>query len=223
MLFRSSHEWDHTLSDWVAANAGEMAGAYERFTVTRVEGPWACCSDWAREVAREAGEGGILPESLSGQDMRAGVSRQEFAAIAVNLYKALGGGLPASSGTPFSDTEDPDVLAANALGIVRGVGEGRFNPDATLTREQAVTMLGRACEAARDGAVGDGSGLLAGETGAAAFADQGQIAGYAQSYIAFFAGRGIVSGTGGNQFAPRNTMTREQAAKVALETAKLFG
>ena len=217
-----SHEWDHTLSDWVAANVGEMVSTYERVAVTRAEGPWACCSDWARDVVKEAGEAGVLPESLGGQDMRLGVSRQEFAAIAVNLYEALGGAVPTSSGSPFSDTADPAVLAANALGIVKGVGEGRFNPEATLTREQAVTMLGRACEAARDGAVGDGSGLLAGETEEMTFDDQDSLSGYARNYIAFFAGRGIVSGTGGGRFAPGNTMTREQAAKVAAETVRAF-
>ena len=54
------------------------------------------------------------------------------------------------------------------------------------------------------------------------FRSQDSLSGYARNYIAFFAGRGIVSGTGGGRFAPGNTMTREQAAKVAAETVRAF-
>ena len=41
----------------------------------------------------------------------------------------------------FTDTSDPAIRAAAALGITSGTGNGTFSPDAPLTREQAATML----------------------------------------------------------------------------------
>lgn len=41
----------------------------------------------------------------------------------------------------FSDTFDPAIRAAAALGITSGTGIGTFSPNAPLTREQAATML----------------------------------------------------------------------------------
>ncbi|NLE23770.1 MAG: DUF4832 domain-containing protein [Clostridiaceae bacterium] len=41
----------------------------------------------------------------------------------------------------FTDTSDPAIRAAAALGITSGTGNGTFSPNAPLTREQAATML----------------------------------------------------------------------------------
>ena len=41
----------------------------------------------------------------------------------------------------FTDTTDKNVLAANALGIINGVGNNCFGPDGTLTTEQAIVMV----------------------------------------------------------------------------------
>ena len=41
----------------------------------------------------------------------------------------------------FSDTEDEDVLLCASLGVVNGVGNGKFAPQQQLTRQQAASML----------------------------------------------------------------------------------
>lgn len=43
----------------------------------------------------------------------------------------------------FSDTSDPIIGAAAALGITQGTGDNKFSPNLDLTREQAATMLNR--------------------------------------------------------------------------------
>ena len=43
--------------------------------------------------------------------------------------------------TAFTDTTDKNVLAANAPGIINGVGNNCFDPDGTLTTEQAIVMV----------------------------------------------------------------------------------
>ena len=49
--------------------------------------------------------------------------------------------------TAFTDTTDKNVLAANAPGIISGVGNNRFDPNGVLTTEQAIVMAQRALEA----------------------------------------------------------------------------
>ena len=222
------HEWDHSYSDWLAANAGsvmrdvygvEMPAAGSQQTPVQPDDPWGHCSDWARETMRQAGQMGLIPESLRGADLTQGITRQEFAAIAVRLYEQLSGMPAPDAESPFTDTQDADVARAAALGVVNGIGNGRYGPGATLTREQAVTMMGRVCELVNFGMVADGSWLAAGnESILQSFADGAAIAAYARSYVAYFAGTGVVNGMGDGRFAPQGTMTREQAIKVALVT-----
>ena len=102
---------------------------------------------------------------------------------------------------PFTDSHDPNVWWLNSLGVVSGVGEGRFNPDGQITRQEAAVMLRRA---AISFGVGDGGT----ET---EFADQSQVAGWATEALGFVVSKGIMSGTGNNMFSPLGTYTREQA------------
>jgi hypothetical protein len=43
----------------------------------------------------------------------------------------------------FTDTNDSQILAAHALGIVNGRGNNIFDPNGNITREEAATMLMR--------------------------------------------------------------------------------
>ena len=49
----------------------------------------------------------------------------------------------------FSDTKDEDVLLCASLGVVNGVGNGKFAPQQQLTRQQAASMLHRLAICAR--------------------------------------------------------------------------
>jgi len=81
-------------------------------------------------------------------------------------------------------------------------------------------MLGRVCELAWSGAVGTGNWLPQGQL---LFTDSWNIFDYARNYVGFFVGQGIVDGMGDGTFAPKNSMTREQALKIAVVTADSFG
>ena len=74
------------------------------------------------------------------------MTRAEFATIAV---KALG--LPAKTGGTFTDVNPLAwhagyVGTATAYGIANGVGDGRFDPDGTITRQEAAVMTARAAQ-----------------------------------------------------------------------------
>ena len=215
-VWDEEHNWDHTYSDWLAANALYFElGYWEQ--VEQAPTPWENCSDWARDYMQRAGQAGLIPSRLEDQDLRNPITRAEFAAVAAGLYEFFRGSVPEYPfENPFSDTQDPDVLRAYGLGIVNGMGDGTFAPDALLTREQAVTMLGRVYELADTNAVH--SGVLLPQS-VLQFSDHSRISDYARNYVYFFVGQSIVDGMGNGTFEPQSSMTREQALKVAVESA----
>lgn len=79
-------------------------------------------------------------------DPKGTLTRAEFAAIVTRAA-----GLVPESGPAFSDVGReqwfaPYVGAVSGAGITKGVGGGRFAPDAAITRQEAAVMLARAAE-----------------------------------------------------------------------------
>lgn len=217
-VWAREHNFDPAYSDWLAANAPAIQADLD-LAAENLVGPWDLCSDWARDYMRRAGNAGLIPSALDNQDLTLEITRAEFAAVAVRLYEAFTWEVPAYQGeSPFSDTDDPDVLRAYSLGVVNGMGDGIYAPDDNLTREQAVTMLGRVYELALTNAISGGASLP--ESSPLFFRDRDQIAEYAAVYVAFFVDRSIIDGMGDNTFAPKNFMTREQAIKITVEAAQ---
>lgn len=220
-VWAKEHNFDPEYSDWLAANAAAIQQDLDTAAVVW-SGIDLQCSDWAREYMTRADLAGLIPGSMQAQDLTQPITRAEFAAVSVRLYEALEGTvIPAyPSATPFSDTADADVLRAYGMGIVNGMGDGTFAPASTLTREQAVTMLGRVYELHLTKAISGGVSL---PQAGAHFLDHSLIQSYAVNYVYFFAGQGIVEGMGDGSFSPRSSMTREQALKVSIVTADSFG
>lgn len=225
--WEKKHVWDHSYSDAMMESVPLLLKAYG----LQLEIPgaaeeaikaWASCSGWAEPYLEKSLDKEIYPDAFVLTDMTQAVTRAEFASVAVLFYQALTGKtvkLDEGQANPFSDVTDDhaDVLVAYQLGIVNGMGDGSFGINGTLTREQAVTMLGRVVELAEDGKVSDGSGLKKGDTEVAAFTDDGKIGGWAKHYVAYFVSHGVVNGMTDGSFAPAANMTREQAMKVAVE------
>ncbi len=165
-------------------------------------------SDWAKDKVAEAQEKGLVPDGLGG-DYRVEITRAQFAAAAVKLYEAMSGGkAPETVNNPFTDTSDPVILQAAALGFVRGVGDGKFAPGKLVTREQASVMLSSVYT------------KLGGEVPAAsatAFADDGSVSGWAKNAVAFMNGKEIIAGVGDNRFNPQGSATIEQALAISLK------
>ena len=108
-------------------------------------------SAWAAEEVREAISNGLVPPDLQ-SDYASPISRGDFCKTAATFINVKSGmtagqiiierGLTFDK-SAFSDTQDPDILAASALGIVNGRGNGKFDPQADITRQEAATMLMR--------------------------------------------------------------------------------
>ena len=163
-------------------------------------------SEWAKEQVSRAAENGLVPDSL-GNNYRATITRVQFAATVVKLYEAMSSQkAPTAGNSPFTDTSDTAVIQAEALGIVSGVGGGKFAPDALVTRQEAAAMLSR---------VYTKLGGNIPEVAATTFADNDKVSGWARNAVAFMADKGIVKGVGNNSFDPLGNASIEEALVIA--------
>ena len=165
------------------------------YTFAEKESP----SDWAVDYVDSAIATKLVPAGLQAKYTHA-TTRAEFCAFAVALYQSVtNSDLPIL--TKFSDTSDENVLKMATLGVVNGVGGGKFAPDATLTREQAAAMLSRLATAI-------GKPL---ETKKPTFGDNAEVSDWADEAVGQMQASGVMGGVGGNKFAPKGEYTREQS------------
>ena len=135
----------------------------------------------ARKIINGMGDGTFAPDK--------NMTRAEFATITV---KALG--LTAKANNSFTDVKASDWFAgfvgtANTYGIVNGVGEGKFNPGGTITRQEAATMVARAaklCGMNTDYSAAAARDILA------QFGDYTKTAEWARAPLAFCYDQGIL-------------------------------
>ena len=123
---------------------------------------------------------------------------------------------PAVDGTmAFSDVPEdaacaPAVRWAASEGIVRGVSETAFAPDAAVTREQLCTLLRRAAEAQeKEESTGEAVPL-------SRYADAAQISTYAVDAVQWALNEGLIKGTDAARLSPNSGCTRAQLATILM-------
>jgi len=161
-------------------------------------------SSWAQDGITEAVGLGLVPQNLQAQYTQA-TTRAEFASLAVALHEAVTGREITERAT-FDDTSDINVQKMAGLGVVNGVGGGNFNPNGTITREQAAVMLARLAEAI-------GQPLPA---SAPTFADNAGLSSWAVDGVGQIQAAGIMTGVGDNTFVPQDPYTREASIITIL-------
>ena len=169
---------------------------------------------WYYDYIMEAVQKGLVNgvrEDLFKPD--ANLTRAQFATI---LYRSLGS--PSTEGleNPYTDLSadwyEDAVIYMSSIGVINGVGKGRFAPDSNITREQMVTMLYRLAKAEMTD-----EDLKVLDT----FEDKDALSGYAVEPMAWAIKNGLVNGVGKNRLAPQGLATRAQAAKVVSLFAEL--
>ena len=171
-------------------------------------------SQWAFVELDKAAEYGMIPESVR-QDMKQEITRKEFSEIVVKLYELQAGETINYEGQFFIDTSEPDVLKAAKLGIANGVGEGRFAPDAPVTRQEIAVMLKRTLALLYpDMDFSYGKDTLP--------SIESNIAEWAVYEINFMKEQGILVGDSNGLINPTGHTTREQAVILALRTYEKF-
>ena len=161
-------------------------------------------SPWSVEDVQRAAELNLVPAYLDVNHTRA-TTRAEFCALAVALYEEVSRA-PINVREKFADTADVNVQKMAALGVVLGVGNNKFDPDGTLTREQAAVMLARL-----SAVIGKPMAEKV-----ATFADKDTVSDWAVTQVGQVQAAGIMSGVGENKFAPKDSYTREQSIVTML-------
>ena len=168
-------------------------------------------SSWARESLTRAFDLGLIPTALQSAYTQA-TTRAEFAALGVALYETVTGNEITGRAT-FTDTTDVNVEKLAYLGVIDGVGGGRFAPNNQLTRQQAAVLVARLAEAL-------GHSF---EEAAPTFADNASIAPWARAGVGQAQVAGIMGGVGNNMFAPQGSYTREQSIITMLRLFDMVG
>ena len=168
-------------------------------------------SSWAKDQVGLAIDAGIVPQALQSRYTDT-ATRADFCALVVALIEEYWGEAITAEET-FTDTDDINVRKAATLGIVQGVGNGAFNPNGELTREQAATMLERTYQVSRR--------ILQGG-GASSFADSSSVSPWAADAVAKMENSGIMTGVGNNRFDPQGPYSREQSIMTMYRLYRLF-
>lgn len=170
-------------------------------------------SSWAKSAVDTARNAGIVPEQVD-QAYTQSITRADFCALAAAVYRTWekSGNVKSvdKATVSFSDTEDEDVLLCASLGVVNGVGNGKFAPQQKLTRQQAASMLhrlGNLRKNAKDSVK---------ERMPHVFADGADIQAWARSDVYWAYNSGVMNGVSGNRFAPNNSYTHEQSIATML-------
>jgi len=131
--------------------------------------------------------------------------------IVTILYRAAGSPDVSGLSNPFSDVAGGQyyrdaVIWAAANGIVAGIGNGKYDPDANITRQDLAVILYRYAQWA-----GIELPVTQDYTG---FTDDAHVANYAKDAIEAFFKAGIINGYPDGSFQPNGTATRAEVAAM---------
>lgn len=165
---------------------------------------------WASEDIKYVTEEGLMN----------GTSEEEFAPeetltrsmLVTVLYRAAGSP-EVNKSIPFSDVSADSYYAAAVSwaqqnGIVNGVTESEFDPEANITREQIATIIYRyANYMGYDVSVGEDTNILS-------FEDAGDISEFAVEAMQYAVGAGLINGKSETTLNPQDNATRAEIAAI---------
>ena len=137
------------------------------------------------------------------------ITRAEFATL---MVKAMNLNVVTPAQPTFTDVPSKlwsygYVEAASKAGLVQG-DAGKFRPEDKITRQEIATILVRAMGLESDAAAKGAVKLD--------FADAGNIAAWANGYVAVAVEQGLINGYPDNTFMPGNNATRAESATMVV-------
>jgi len=164
--------------------------------------------EWAKESINALAAKGIL--SGVGNNLFApndNVTRAQIIKMLISAFDLV----DETATCDFTDVEQDAwyyqyIASARQLNITSGYPDGTFGVDREITRQEMASLAYRTAKLVQIN--------LPETAGNTDFADNNQIAEYAREAIMAMKEAGIISGVGENRFAPYDTATRAQAAKI---------
>lgn len=167
---------------------------------------------WAKNAMEALAARGVIDQDVS-KNSRQLHPKQEMTRGQYVQWLMTALSLNTLHGNAFSDVSADAsyyeaVTAARSLGITGGTGNGRFMPEATITRQEMMTLMVRALGVA---------GLVEQESASAdslaQFRDASTIRSYARDSVALLVNLGIVGGYN-NEVKPLTHATRAESAAL---------
>ena len=130
------------------------------------------------------------------------ITRAEFVKVINKMF-----GLTKTSGVTFSDVPDgywakTEIDIAFTNGVAKGYGEGKFKPDAPITRQEAIKMIANYLK------ISDTN-----HDKISTFPDYNQIADWAKNELEAAVEKGYIKGNGG-MILPKANMSRAEAVTM---------
>ena len=160
-------------------------------------------SEWAEDDVFKAHGLNLLPPDKLPADYTQNINRRQFCNLAVRLYENLTN-RKITERTYFADNFEEDVEKLAGIGVIHGIGMGKFGLGQNLTREQAATILYR---------MADLLGIQMDTTGYP-FKDIKNS--WAVNEIAGINSIGVMNGVSTTAFAPKGDYTIEQSIVTML-------
>lgn len=136
----------------------------------------------------------------------ASIRRGDFCLMLSRAFRFdVGGSSGRFSDVPVDAYYAQAVNEMYALGIVNGVGGGRFQPSSTLSRQDAALMVQRALQQAGISAPNGSDAALA------AYGDRSQVASYARGAVGGLLQQGMLP-TRDGRISPRSNLSRAEMA-----------
>lgn len=145
------------------------------------------------------------------------VTRAQMATFLANLADAAssngsGRALPNTSSHPFDDVRgsvhERAIARLHAAGVINGTSRTTYAPSAPVTRAQAAALLDRAVEYVTRQRLPAGRDTFLDDNGSPH-----------ESSIDRLARAGVITGTGGLQFAPQRSVRRDAMASLLMRAA----
>lgn len=166
-------------------------------------------SSWAVDEVEAAYTAGLIPNFTGAPAFKDTITREQFAELIVRTVTAICGEAPELDASLFfTDCDNPSVMLAASAGIVNGVGNNKFDPNATTNREQIATMLYRAIGYIEE-QTGKNPASKAG--GIAKYTDKDAVSAWAVEGVGVLAANGIMKGTSDTTLSPKSPCTVEQS------------
>lgn len=165
--------------------------------------------DWAEDAINFMYDSGIADKETEGYSFRPGdnITRGEFA---MYLIRTLGLDSIAAADN-FADVDEKAIYAnevaiGKTLGVLNGVGEGRYMPDEGISRQDLMVICVRAMRYV--------NAVNADNSDLSAYPDGAAVADYARKSVAAMLDIGIIKGNADGTINPQGNTTRAEAAVI---------
>lgn len=183
-------------SDTSICNKSSIAWFYQ------IEAP----DGWAyKDVAKMASTTILTPWTMP-KNFSDPVTRELFCKYIYNFLAVNSGDSNMDFSTKFTDCSDKKINAISNLGIINGVGNNKFEPSRNITREEAITVIGRLVDYLKMN--NDKTGIVK------EFSDIKEVSDWAVSDVKKMQIMGIINGDNLGNFNPKSKLSVQESLSI---------